>query len=41
MDEEDEWEDGAGELGIVSNEVEEFGQTAREIENRRRGTLWE
>jgi hypothetical protein len=31
-----------GEIGIVGNEVEESGQTAREIENRRRiHTLWE
>jgi transcription elongation factor SPT5 len=41
VDEDDEWEEGAQEIGIVGNEVEEFGQTAREIENRRRGALWE
>uniref|UniRef100_A0A182U6J2 Transcription elongation factor SPT5 n=1 Tax=Anopheles melas TaxID=34690 RepID=A0A182U6J2_9DIPT len=42
VDEDDEWEDGAQEMGIVSNEIEEVGQTAREIENRRRGTnLWD
>ncbi|XP_050095989.1 transcription elongation factor SPT5 [Anopheles aquasalis] len=42
VDEDDEWEDGAQEMGIVGNEIEEVGQTAREIENRRRGTnLWD
>lgn len=42
VDEDEEWEDGAQEIGIVGNEIEEFGQTAREIENRRRGTsLWD
>lgn len=40
VDEDDEWEDGANELGIV-NEVDEIGPTAREIEIRRRGNLWE
>lgn len=40
VDEDDEWEDGANELGIV-NEVDEVGPTAREIEIRRRGNLWE
>lgn len=40
VDEDDEWEDGAGEIGIV-NEVDELGPTAREIEIRRRGNLWE
>lgn len=40
VDEDDEWEDGANELGIV-NEVDESGPTAREIEIRRRGNLWE
>ncbi|XP_050528821.1 transcription elongation factor SPT5 [Daktulosphaira vitifoliae] len=41
VEEDDEWEDGAGEYGIVSNEVDELGPTAREIEGRRRGTLWD
>lgn len=40
MDEDDEWEDGANEIGIV-NEVDELGPTARDIEIRRRGNLWE
>lgn len=40
VDEDDEWEDGANEIGIV-NEVDELGPTAREIEIRRRGNLWE
>lgn len=41
MDEDEEWEDVANEIGIV-NEVDELGPTAREIEERRRGTnLWE
>lgn len=40
VDEDDEWEDGANEIGIV-NEVDEIGPTAREIEIRRRGNLWE
>jgi len=42
VEEDDDWEDGAGEYGIVANEVDELGPTAREIEGRRRGTnLWE
>lgn len=41
VDEDEEYEEAQGEIGIVGNEVEESGQTAREIENRRRGTLWE
>lgn len=42
VDEDDEYEDAVGEIGIVGNEVEESGQTAREIENRRRMVmLWE
>lgn len=40
VDEDDEWEDGANELGIV-NEVDEIGPTAREIEIRRRGNWFE
>lgn len=40
VDEDDEWEDGANEIGIV-NEVDEIGPTARDIEIRRRGNLWE
>lgn len=41
VEDEDEWEEGA-EIGIVPNEVDEIGLTAREIEGRRRGTnLWE
>lgn len=42
VDEDDEYEGEVGEIGIVGNEVEESGQTAREIENRRRMVmLWE
>lgn len=42
MDEDEEWEEGANELGIVGNEIDELGPTARDIEIRRRGTnLWE
>lgn len=42
VEDEDEWEEGAQEIGIVGNEVDELGPTAREIEGRRRGTnLWE
>lgn len=42
VEEDDEWEEGAQEIGIVGNEVDELGPTAREIEGRRRGTnLWE
>lgn len=40
VDEDEDWEDGANEIGIV-NEVDELGPTAREIEIRRRGNLWE
>lgn len=42
VEDEDDWEEGAQEIGIVPNEVDEVGLTAREIEGRRRGTnLWE
>lgn len=42
VDEDEEYEGEVGEIGIVGNEVEESGQTAREIENRRRMVmLWE
>ena len=42
VEDEEDWEDGAQEIGIVGNEVDELGPTAREIEGRRRGTnLWE
>lgn len=41
VEDDDEWEDGAHEMGVVGNEIEEFGTTAREIENRRRANLWE
>lgn len=42
VEEDDEWEEGAQEMGIVGNEVDEIGPTAREIEGRRRGTnLWD
>ena len=37
-EDDEEWEDGAQELGLADNEVEEMGLTAREIEGRRRGT---
>lgn len=42
VDEDDDWEEGANELGIVGNEIDELGPTARDIEIRRRGTnLWD
>lgn len=41
VDEDDEWEEGAQEMGIVGNEVDELGPTARDIEGRRRGALWD
>lgn len=42
VEDEDEWEEGAQEIGIVGNEIDEIGPTAREIEGRRRGTnLWD
>lgn len=42
VESEDDWEEGAQEIGIISHEIEEHGPTAREIEGRRRGTsLWE
>ncbi|KAJ8976751.1 hypothetical protein NQ317_019414 [Molorchus minor] len=42
VEDEDEWEEGAQEIGIVPNEVDEFGPTARDIEGRQRGrNLWE
>lgn len=41
MEDDEDWEEGAQEMGIV-HEIEEAGPTAREIEGRRRGTnLWE
>ncbi|XP_001600437.1 transcription elongation factor SPT5-like [Nasonia vitripennis] len=36
LEDDEEWEDGAHELGIVENEIDEVGPTAREIEGRRR-----
>lgn len=42
MEDEDEWEEGAQEMAIVANDLEEHGLNAREIEGRRRGNaLWE
>ncbi|XP_075228601.1 transcription elongation factor subunit Spt5 [Lycorma delicatula] len=42
VEDEDEWEEGAQEIGIVGTEMEELGPTAREIEGRRRAnTLWD
>ncbi|KAJ9580689.1 hypothetical protein L9F63_024134, partial [Diploptera punctata] len=42
VEDEDEWEEGAQEIGIIGNEFDEHGPTAREIEGRRRGTnLWD
>lgn len=42
IEDDEEWEEGAQEIGIVANEVDELGPTAREIEGRRRGTnLWD
>ena len=42
VESEDDWEDGAQDVGIIGNEIDEHGPTAREIEGRRRGTnLWE
>ncbi|XP_025834253.1 transcription elongation factor SPT5 [Agrilus planipennis] len=42
VEDEDDWEEDAQEIGIVGNEIDEVGPTAREIEIRRRGTnLWD
>ena len=42
MESEDDWEDGAQEIGIVGNELDEHGPTARDIEGRQRRTnLWD
>ena len=42
MEDEDEWEDGAADYGLVGNETDEVGPTAREIEGRRRQqAMWE
>ncbi|KAF4530960.1 hypothetical protein B566_EDAN011341 [Ephemera danica] len=42
VEEDEEWEEGADPGGIVGNEIDELGPTAREIEGRRRGhNLWE
>ena len=41
-EDDEEWEEGAQEIGIVRNEVDESGLSVREIEGRRRGMkLWE
>lgn len=36
MEDEEEWEDGAENYGLIGNDVEEGGLTAREIDGRRR-----
>lgn len=36
VEDEEEWEDGAENYGLVGNEVDEMGPTAREIDGRRR-----
>lgn len=36
VEDDEDWEEGAQEMGIVGNEVDESGLTAREIENRQR-----
>ena len=42
VEDEDEWEDGAADYGLVGNETDEVGPTAREIEGRRRQqAMWE
>lgn len=42
VEDEEEWEDGAENYGLVGNEVEESGLTARDIDgNRRRQQMWE
>lgn len=42
VESEDDWEDGAQEIGIVGNELDEHGPTARDIEGRQRRTnLWD
>lgn len=41
-EDDEEWEEGAQQIGIVGNEIDEIGLNAREIEGRRRGTnFWE
>lgn len=41
-EDEDECEDGEQEIGIVANEVDEIGPTARDIDGRRRAhNIWE
>lgn len=42
VESEDDWEEGAGDVGIINNDLDEHGPTARDIERRRRGTnVWE
>ena len=42
VEDEEEWEDGAENYGLVGNEVDEMGPTAREIDGRRRQQqMWE
>lgn len=42
VEDEEEWEEGAENYGLVGNEIDEGGPTAREIEGRRRQqAMWE
>lgn len=42
VEDEEEWEDGAENYGVVGNEVNEMGPTAREIDgSRRRQQMWD
>ena len=36
VEDEEEWEDGAANNGLVGNEVDEMGSTARKIDGKRR-----
>ncbi|XP_011494346.1 PREDICTED: transcription elongation factor SPT5-like [Ceratosolen solmsi marchali] len=41
VDDEEEWEEGVQEIGIIEKQIDEVGPTAREIEGRRRvSDLW-
>ena len=42
IEDEEEWEDGAEDYGLVGNEVDEMRPSAREIDGRRRQQhIWE
>jgi transcription elongation factor SPT5 len=42
VEDDEEWEEDAQEIGIIKNEIDELGPTARQIEGyRRNSNVWE